>query len=283
MRLRRRPADERSLHLLGEELLEVRPHVLGADEDDAWPAQRPDAPVERLRDATPVAVDDLVDVSLVPRLRPAALIVLPGHVVAFVGDLDEAAAVEPVHLAALAADGSDERVPGAAREPRERRKVELCLELHLVGDGIRQRDRAPEVVERRGEDGDAAHPLTLEAVVEPLRDPLDVALQTLPLLVGEGGLALVEHPLRLRQQRIHARLDVLRRRHLARVEVHVEADRASLLGAEAGQLSQLLPGDRPCHDFAFPLPAVLDLTHRFRPGISRGSGAFLSVETGDLK
>src|SRR5439155_3299283 len=161
VRLRRRPADERSLHLLGEELLEVRPHVLGADEDDTWPAQRPDAPVERLRDATPVAVDDLVDVSLVPRLRPAALIVLPGHVVAFVGDLDEAAAVEPVHLAALAADGSDERVPGAARETRQRRKVELGLGLHLVGGRRRQRERAPEVVAPRGEGGHAARPLTL--------------------------------------------------------------------------------------------------------------------------
>src|SRR5260370_1422051 len=89
VRLRGRPADETALHLVREDLLEVRAHVLGSDEHDACAADLPHARVERVRDTTPVALHDLVDVALVPRLRPAALIVPAGDVLRVVRDLHE--------------------------------------------------------------------------------------------------------------------------------------------------------------------------------------------------
>ena len=69
-------------------------------------------------------------------------------------------------------------------------------DLDVVGDAARKRKRAPEVVEGRREHGDASHAaLAVEAVVEPLPDPLDVGLQPLPLVVGRGRLPLVRQPL----------------------------------------------------------------------------------------
>jgi len=79
--------------------------------------------------------------------------------------------------------------------------------------------------------------VAVEAVVEPLPDPLDVGLQTLPLAVARRGLPLLRQPLRLRELGVDPRLDGGRRGSLARVEIDVEADRAAVLGAEGRQLS----------------------------------------------
>src|SRR2546422_3306369 len=94
-----------------------------------------------------------------------------------VGDLNELPPVEPINLTALAAYHADEGAAGPARQTGERREVELGRELHVVGDRVGQRERAPEAVERRREHGDTADALALEPVVEPGADAFDVALQ----------------------------------------------------------------------------------------------------------
>src|SRR5262249_17080208 len=123
-------------------------------------AQAPDAPLDRLRDLAQMLEDELLDVPLVPRLRPAALVVPPGNVVGLVGDLDESAVAQPVDLPALAADVRDER-PVAADMRGERCEVELAPDTGGVADRGRQRQRAPEVVGTGGEDRDAAGALAV--------------------------------------------------------------------------------------------------------------------------
>ena len=78
------------------------------------PRSLPHARVERVGDLAQMLLDDVLDVPLVARLRPAALVVAAGHVLALVRDLDRAAAAQPEDLAALAPDGRDER---AVRAP----------------------------------------------------------------------------------------------------------------------------------------------------------------------
>ena len=194
--------------------------------------QPPEARVECVRDPPPVPFDDLVDMALVARLRPAALVVPPRHVLRLVCDLEEPAAAESEHLAALATDGGDEQAVAPPHEPGERREVELARNLHVVLDRLGERQRAPEVVEPGREDADAPRAVAVEAVVEPCGDALEICLQRLPLGPGQLALAFVELALRCGQERVHPRLDRSGRRRLARIEVHVQADRAPVLGAK---------------------------------------------------
>src|SRR6266540_3675767 len=69
-----RPADDRLLHLLREHALELGSRLLRGDDDDPRRAQLPDRLVERVGDLAKVVVDELLDVPLVARLRPAALV-----------------------------------------------------------------------------------------------------------------------------------------------------------------------------------------------------------------
>src|SRR4051794_40670430 len=87
VRLGARPADQARAHLAREAVLELGAAVLRADEDDAAVDVLADAQVERVGDALPVARDDRVDVPLVPRLRPATLVMAAGHLLGLVGDL----------------------------------------------------------------------------------------------------------------------------------------------------------------------------------------------------
>src|SRR5205085_9584815 len=171
------PAGDPRTSILQEKRLELEPNLHRPDDHhrrDAHPAQ---AALERVRHIAQVALDELVDVPFVAGLRPTALVVLPGHVVGLVGDLDERAVAEPEDLATVAPDGCDER--SVATDVRgERSERELRSDLRFVGERLRQPYRAPEVVERRREDGNAAGALAVEAVVEPAADPLEVALDT---------------------------------------------------------------------------------------------------------
>src|SRR5256885_13805055 len=103
-------------------LLEVGAHVLRTHEHDMRALQPSEAGVERVRDPPPVPFDDLVDVALVARLRPAALVVSPGYVLGLVCDLDESPAAQAEHLAALAADRGDEDPVAPPDQPGERRE-----------------------------------------------------------------------------------------------------------------------------------------------------------------
>ena len=248
MRLGRGPADEPAFDLSRQHLLEVGAHVLRTHEHDVRALEPSEAGVERVRDPAPVPFDDLVDVALVARLRPAALVVSPGHVLGLVCDLEEPPAAQAEHLAALAADRCDEDPVAAPDEPGERRKVELARDLHVVLHRLGKRQRAPEVVEPCREDADPPGAVAIEPVVEPGRDPIDVRLQSLPLRAWQLALSLVQLALRRGENRVNPRLHRPGRGRVARIEVDVEAHRAPVLGAKACQLTKLVPAERPCHD-----------------------------------
>ena len=86
--------------------------------------------------------------------------------------------------------------------------------------------------------------VAVEFTVEVRPDALEVGLQRLALLVLEV-LALVLAT--SMEQRPHARVDVGRRGRNARVEVHVQADRAALLRAKPRELSKSVPTHRRSH------------------------------------
>ena len=185
-------------------------------------------------------VDELLDVPLVSALRPAALVVLPRRFVVMLGDLVQPAGTETVQLSLLASDDRDDRSFSAAHERDERREVEVVPDLRAVADGLRQRQRPPEVVEPGREDGEPLGAVPVEVVVEPVPDPVEVGLEGGPLLVGQvGPVGLVGGV----QHGVHPSLGVTGGRDLGRIQVQAEADRAALLRPEAGQL----PQERPCH------------------------------------
>ena len=191
------------------------------------------AAIELLRHSLQVLLDEFLDVTLVAALRPAALVVLPGLLVVMLGDLLEPARTEAVQLSLFAPDDRDDRAVPAAHERDERRNVEVTADLRAVPDRLRQRKSSPEVVEPGGEHCEALGPVSLELIVEPGCDPLEVRLQGGALLVGQIGPL---GPVRCVEHGVHPRLGVTGGGHIRRVEVQAQADRAALLRSESGQL-----------------------------------------------
>src|SRR3989442_193433 len=77
MRFSRRPADDRFAGFLRQRVRELAAHLLGTDQNDLGSLQSAPAAVDFLRDTLQMLLDELLDVSLVPRLRPTALVMLP--------------------------------------------------------------------------------------------------------------------------------------------------------------------------------------------------------------
>src|SRR5438445_405513 len=75
VRLRARPADDRFARSRGECVLDLAAQLLGRHDHELRPAGAPDALVDLAADLLQVLGDELLDVPLEPRLRPAALIV----------------------------------------------------------------------------------------------------------------------------------------------------------------------------------------------------------------
>ena len=151
------------------------------------------------------------------------------------GDLLEPPGAKTVQLSLLAPDDRDDRPVPPAHERHERREVEVAADLRAVPDGLRQRERPPEVVEPGREDREPLGAVPVEVVVEPVPDPLEVGLQGRALLVGQvGPVGLVRRV----QHGVHPGLDVTGGRDVGRIEVEAEADRTALLRPEAGQLTQ---------------------------------------------
>ena len=128
---------------------------------------------------------ELLDVPLVARLRPAALVVPAGLLLEVVADLLQPPCLQPVQVSLLAPDDGDDRPVRARDDGNERREEEVPADLEAVGHGLGQGDRRPEVVEARGEDRRRLRAVTVEVVVEPARDPLEVRLQAAALLVRQ--------------------------------------------------------------------------------------------------
>ena len=106
--------------------------------------------------------------TLVARLRPATLVVLPGLLIEEIDDLLQASRLQPVDLSLLASDDGDDRSVRARDYRNERSEKELVPDLVAVARGLWQRERRPEVVQPRSEHCDRSRPVPLELVVEPV-------------------------------------------------------------------------------------------------------------------
>ena len=127
-------------------------------------AQPAHLPVELVRDAPEMILDERLDVPLVVRLRPAALVVPSGRSSEWSATGYQPTAVEPVHLPARdrpARRGRPHRDRRAGRAARGR----SSSHLDLVGHGIGQREREPEVVQPRTEDATPCAPSRLNSSV----------------------------------------------------------------------------------------------------------------------
>ena len=90
---------------------------------------------------------ELLDVALIARLRPAALVVTSRLVLELLDDLLQAAGVKAKDITALAADDGDEGTLAPADQRNQRREVEAPADLDHVWHALAQRQRPPEIVE----------------------------------------------------------------------------------------------------------------------------------------
>ena len=226
-----------------ERFLELRASLLRGDDHQRGPALLANLAVKRLRDVFQVVVHELLDVTLVARLRPAALVVTSRLVLEMLRDLFQAAGAKAIDITALAADDGDEGTLAPADQRNERRQVEAPPDLDHVWHALAQCQRPPEIVEIRREDREAVGALPVELVLEEGAETLDVFSHTLLLLMREvrtpgrlGALDLVD-------QRVHAGRGVARRRGHARIEVEIQADRTPVLRPEPRKLAEAVPRD----------------------------------------
>ena len=212
----------RLLRLVREHLLEVGAHVVGADEHDGAPRSLRTQASSVSATSRQCRSTMLVDVPLVARLRPAALVVPARHVLGLVGDLDERAAAQPEHLAALAADGRDEQRVRRGRRAARAARGRARRDLHVVGERIPGSDSVLQKLSRPA--AKTATPRIPPAGRSRRRTTAGSARcrPSAPraLVAGHRRLPSPRAPVGLREQRVDPRLDVRGGRHLARVEVH---------------------------------------------------------------
>jgi thioredoxin reductase (NADPH) len=252
VRLCGRPADNCSSSFVCEQFLELGMGLVGGDHDHLHRSEPADQPVERFGDLLQVLPDERLDVTLVTGLRPASLVVLAGLLLGVVGELLQSSAAEPIELPAFAADDEDKGALPAPNERNERREVERAAHLHLVGHGLGERERPPDVVEARGEDREPVGAVPFELPRIEVTDALEVCPQADTLVVRQVAAVRAFALRRLVEERMEPRDGVGGRRGQSRVEAQIEADRTALLRLEASQVTKLVPGDRACHQ----LPAV---------------------------
>src|SRR5919197_90438 len=108
------------------------------------PAPAADLAVEQLGHLAQVVLDQLLDVPLVARLRPAPLVVAAWLLVEAFLELLEPAVREPIEVTAFTADEGDQDAFPAADERNERRKVERPPDLDDVGDALTQGEWPPD-------------------------------------------------------------------------------------------------------------------------------------------
>src|SRR5436189_2740954 len=148
MRLRAHRADDRVARFLRQLFHELAPRVLGAHEHDLRRMQTPATPVELLRDPLQVFLDELLDVPLVARLRPPALVMPAVLLIELICDRLETSGEQSIQLALLAADDGDDRPVHPRDEGNERSEIELTSRANAVGDRLGKGERVPVVVER---------------------------------------------------------------------------------------------------------------------------------------
>ena len=191
--------------------------------------------------------DELLDVALEPGLRPPALVVLTRDLDRPVGDLSEPPGGQSEQVAPFAADDRDDRAFSSADERHERRQVELPADVDLVRHRLDERTRTPDVVEPGREDREPLRAVAVELALEVLADPVEVGLQRNSLVVRQAAAVGSRVPFSLPEQRAHSSVGIAGRRHDARVEIEIQADRTALLSAELRQLAEPVPRHGFCH------------------------------------
>jgi hypothetical protein len=161
-----------------------------------------------------------------------------------VHELLEPPASELEELAALSPHDDEQSTLAAADERHERREIELPPHLGVIGYRFGQGQRAPDVVEAVGEDGEAVRPLSRELAVEEITNPLEVGLQSLALIVIQVAAIGAISFGRLVEERVQPRRRIAARRCDTWIEVEVETDGAAFFRLEAGKITELVPGDR---------------------------------------
>ena len=189
-------------------------------------------------------LDELLDVALVTRLRPAALIVLPRLVLRVILDLLESAGMQAVELAALSSDDDHQRAFPPTDEGNERREIELAPHLGVVRDRLGQREWPPDVVEAGAKDRQTVCAIARELALVVLADAVEVSLEADALVMSELPAVRSVSPPRLVEKRVETGRRVGRRRRQSRIEIEIEAHGAALLGLESGEIAEFLPGDR---------------------------------------
>ena len=178
-------AGERSLRLLREHVGEAGARLLRPDDDDVPRDAAANVPVEVGGNGSEVIAGELVDVPLEARLRPATLVVTSGLLLGQIRERLEPSVHEPEEQTALAVDDGDDRSLAAAEQRNERPEVEVGADAHAVRHRLAQSVDAPELVEPRGEDGDALRAGAVEVVREEVADALEVGLQPRLLVVRQ--------------------------------------------------------------------------------------------------
>src|SRR6266542_1649348 len=182
VRLSRGPADDGVPRLFRQSFLELRARLLGTHNHKPGLALLPHLPVEQHRDVSQVVLNQLLDVPLVARLRPAALIVAARLLVEPLLQLFEPAVPQPVEVPALAPDKGDEHALARADQRHERSEIKRARDLGYVRNAVAERQRPPEPVDPGGEDRKSVRSLAAELGVEEGAQPFQVRVQP-PLLV----------------------------------------------------------------------------------------------------
>ena len=153
----------------------------------------------------------------------------------------QATVVQPVDVPALAADDGDKRTLASAHERHEWGDVQARTHLDEVGHALAQRERPPDVVEPRAEDGEAVGAVAIELLLEEGTEPLTVFAQTLLLLVRELWPAGRFRAVDLVEERVHPRRRVACGGGVARIQVEIEADRAAVLRPKPCEVPEAVP------------------------------------------
>ena len=182
-----RPADHGLFELGREHVRELRPRLVPRDDDDPRPAEPAEDAVELPGDGLVVLEVQVLDVALVARLRPAALVMLARRLLGAVRDLRELAAPQREHASLLAADDGDDCAVAAADQRHERAEQEVIRDSSRVCDLPGKREHAPDVVRACSEDREAMRAVPVELLAEVATEPVEVGLQPRFGLVREIG------------------------------------------------------------------------------------------------
>src|ERR671937_2242917 len=266
MCLGRRPADDRLLPLVRELLLQLRARLVRGDHDHAGTTEAPYLAIEPVGDIAQVLLDELLDVPLVARLRPAALVVTARLLLEMLLELLQPTGPQTVQIAALAPDEGDDRAFATPHEGHERREVERPPDLDRVPHRLAQGQVVPDVVETGAKDRVAARALAAELLREEPAEPLDIPPQPFPLLVRQlrpaGSVGAVD----LVEQGVRAAGGVPGGGRDAGVEIEVEADRAALLRPQPCEVAQAVPRDARGHDLPSNYRESGDSSHTLGSG-----------------